>query len=793
MFALLLAGGTVYLFIGEPLEAIVLAAFATLSASIGIVQESRSERVLDSLRNLASPRALVVRDGIQKRIPGCEVVPGDIILLSEGDRVSADAAILECNELLADESLLTGESIAVRKRALGGQQVTALPGGDDVPMVFAGTLIAHGSAVASVTATGLSSEMGKIGRSLKTIDLEQPRLQAQLSWLVRDFALLGVAVSGLVVLLFGLFRGSWLNAALGGIAIGMSVMPEEIPLVLAVFMAMGAWRISRARVLTRRATAIETLGAATVLCTDKTGTLTENHMRVEFIATDGVHWDRRSQQPTPRALQGVVLAALGASAPLATDPMDRAIHEVALGFEASAPRQLVRSYGVQPDLPATTNLWEAGSVIIADTKGAPEAVAELCRLSPDARAHLLNQVDALAAQGMRILGVAEGSLDRAEYAHLKSRRDIPFRYVGLIGFADPLRATAPAAVAECHTAGIRVIMITGDYPVTARAIANAAGIDGQTVVTGTELDTLSDDALADVIRHASVFARIRPEQKLRIVEALKRDGEVVAMTGDGVNDAPAMKAAHIGIAMGGRGTDVAREAAGIVLMDDDFASIVLTIGLGRRIYDNLRKAIEYIIAVHIPIAGLALLPLLFGVPLILMPLQIALLEMVIDPACSVVFESEGAESNVMNRPPRHPDTPVLTRAAVLWAITQGVLALALVALALVLGLYLAMPEPDLRAFVFVTLVLMNIGLILVNRSFSTSLRQAFLLPNRALWILLAVLAVVLALALYWPAGQGLFKFGPLHFESLAICFVLGTAFVAVLETSKHWVRNALQS
>ncbi|HEY7978433.1 MAG TPA: cation-translocating P-type ATPase [Rhizomicrobium sp.] len=793
MFALLLAGGVIYFLIGEPLDAAVLLLFATFSVSISVVQETRSEHVLEALRNLASPRALVLRDGVQKRIPGREVVPDDIFLLSEGDRVPADATVLECSELLADESLLTGESVAVRKRPAGAEHSAATPGGDDLPFVFAGTLVARGTAMARATATGLSSEMGKIGRSLQSIDLEQPRLQAQLSWLVRDFAFLGVAVSGLVILLFGLLRGSWLNAALGGIAIGMSVMPEEIPLVLAVFMAMGAWRISRARVLTRRASAIETLGAATVLCTDKTGTLTENHMRVEFIAANGTEWRHASQTVPPDALDDVVHAALGASAPLPTDPMDRAIHEIALAVETTEQRDLLRTYGISPDLFATTNVWGSGLKIMAYAKGAPEAIADLCRWTDAERAVLLKRVDALAAEGLRVLAVAECPLEYADGAQPKTQREIPFHYIGLLGFADPLRASVPAAVEECRTAGIRVIMITGDYPATARAIARQAGIDHGEILSGSDMDALDDAALAARIETVSVFARIRPAQKLRIVEALKRDGEIVAMTGDGVNDAPAMKAAHIGIAMGGRGTDVAREAASIVLMDDDFASIVTTIRLGRRIYDNLRKAIEYIVAVHIPIAGLALLPFLLGLPLMLMPLQIALLEMVIDPACSVVFESEKEEKNVMRRPPRRPDAPVLSLAAAIWSALQGALALAIVGLALALGAHAPMPENDLRAFVFVTLVLMNIGLILVNRSFGSSVVDAILRPNRALWILLSGVLAVLAIALYWPPAQELFRFGPLHGDDLAICLAAGAGFIVLLEFSKRWVRASLQS
>ena len=785
MFALLLGGAMVYLLLGEKLDAGILAAFAMLSVSIGIVQESRSEKILQSLRSLASPRALVVRDGTQTRIAGREVVPGDIIILSEGDRVPADALLFSGGDLLADESLLTGESAPVRKRASSLPQALRHPGGEDQPFVFAGTLIARGNGIARVVATGLRSEMGKIGQALTSITMEQPRLQRQLHWLVRDFALVGMAVAGLVVLLLGISRGSWLQAALGGIAVGMSVLPEEIPLVLAVFMAMGAWRISRGGVLTRRAAAIETLGSATVLCTDKTGTLTENRMRLSLISAGGIGWHHG--EPLTNRVESLLYAALGASAPIPTDPMDHAIHEMALASKLAMPQGLLQSFGLRPELFATTNLWNGAEneTAVAFAKGAPEAIAELCHLDGEPRAKMMEEVDQLARDGIRLLAVAQAGLAWHNGAKPRSQRDIAFQYLGLIGFVDPLRDSVPGAVLECRNAGIRVLMITGDYPVTARAIAAQAGIDSRTVISGDEVEKMDDAALIEAARQTSVFARIRPQQKLKLVEVLKRDGQIVAMTGDGVNDAPAMKAAHIGISMGKRGTDVAREASSLVLLKDDFASIVATIRLGRRIYDNLRKSIEYIVAVHIPIAGLALLPLFFGLPLMLMPIQIALLEMVIDPACSVVFEAEREETDVMRRLPRRPDTPVLPRASVVWAAMQGFAALAIVALALFLGTRLAMAENELRALVFTVLVLMNIGLILINRSFHASIKEALLRPNRMLWILVGSVLIVLVLALYWPPAQQLFHFGPLHWDDLCLCLGAGTGLVVLLEFGKR--------
>jgi P-type Ca2+ transporter type 2C len=803
MFALLLGGGIVYLLLGDRTEALLLLAFACFSVAITIIQESRSERVLDALRNLASPRALVIRDGARITIAGREVVRDDIIVVSEGDRIAADALLISSHDLLVDESLLTGESVAVRKVVSSisspkqNRQITPIPGGEDLPHIFAGTLVVRGTGQAIAVATGLHTEMGKIGRALQTIETEQPHLQRQLRGFVRTFAIVGSIAGALVVMLFGLLRGSWLEAILGGISIGMSLLPEEFPLVMAVFMAMGAWRISRARVLTRRASAIESLGATTVLCTDKTGTLTENRMTVVAIIGRHGEWGATPATPIARERSEVLLAALLASARHPTDPMDVAVHAAAKlhGVLAAADveeQELVRAYGLRPDLFAVANvLSRDDGASVAYAKGAFEAIAELCRLSSERSKQIRNQADALARDGIRVLGVAKTSVLHAVATQSlpDSPRELHFEYVGLVGFADPLRANVPAAVAECLSAGIKVVMITGDYPATALAIARHAGIDATAVLSGDDIEVMSDDELGAALKSTSVFARIRPEQKLRIVERLKVNGEVVAMTGDGVNDAPAIKAAHIGIAMGGRGTDVAREASAIVLLDDDFASIVKTIRLGRRIYDNLRKAIEFIVAVHIPIAGLALLPLLLGLPLILTPIHIAFLEMVIDPACSVVFEAESEESDVMQRPPRNPDSPLLAQRQIVWAALQGIIALAILAGVLIGAARSGMPEADLRALVFTSLVLINMSLIFVNRSFSASLVRAFLRPNKSLWILSGTVLAVLAISLFWPPASALFRFGTLHGDDLAMCMVAGFLSLLLLEAIKgRWFR-----
>jgi Ca2+-transporting ATPase len=790
MFALLLVAAAIYLLLGDLREAIVLAVFASTSVAIAVVQEARTERVLESLRDLTSPRAVVIRDGVEKRIAGSEVVRGDLMILAEGDRVPADAIVLAAHDLECDESLLTGEAVPVRKIAAASPAAPSeRPGGDDLPYVYSGSLVVRGRGETSVTATGARSAIGKIGLAITHIETEPPRLRIQTRRLVRNFAVVSLSLSALAVLLYGLWRGSWLEASLSGIALGMSMLPEEFPLVLTVFMVMGAWRISRARVLTRRVAAIEALGAATVLCTDKTGTLTQNRMTIVALRAGEDLWREEAVGRLPECLAALIEHGILASAREPFDPMEKAFH--AFGKEhlparrPDAGRTLKWEYGLRPDLLAVANVWEeAGrhSFVVA-AKGAPEAIAELCDLAAEDRGRLRDAVDKMAREGMRILGVARASVP-AGIARPDTPRSFPFEFLGLVGIADPLRPTVPAAVEECRAAGVRVVMITGDYPQTARAIALRANLEAGDVVTGSDLEQMSDAELAGRVRSATVFARTLPEQKLRIVDALKANGEVVAMTGDGVNDAPALKAAHIGIAMGGRGTDVAREAASLVLLDDDFTSIVAAIRLGRRIYDNLRKAMAYILAVHVPIAGLALMPLLFGLPLLFWPLHIAFLEMVIDPVCSIVFEAEREEADTMRRPPRDPAAPLVTAGYALWSLLQGALVLALVAILFVMALRRGLPEEDARSLAFAALVATNLGLVLINRTQGASVFAALGRANPVLWWIVGAAAAILAVVMLFPAARELFHFGPLHGDDAAIALSSGVAVLALLELAK---------
>jgi Ca2+-transporting ATPase len=767
MFLLLLGAGTLYLAFGDLQEGLTLFGFVLVTLGLTLYQEGKTERAIEALRDLTSPRALVIRDGLQQRIAGRDVVRGDLLQLNEGDRIPADAWLVVANGLRVDEALLTAEAVPVSKLAAARNALApdatdekaARPGGDDLPSVYAGTLVVQGDGLARVTATGARSEIGRIGTALGTLVAERSPLQKQTATLVRNLALLALGLSLALVLVHGLLRGDWLAAVLAGIALAMAMLPEEYPVVLTVFPALGARRLSREGVLTRRINAIETLGATTVLCTDKTGTLTENRMTVSRLVAGGTALDAQMNVATlsagdlPEAFHTLVEYSILASVVDPFDPMEKAFHKLGEQFLARTEHlhhdwRLVQTYALSPALRAMSHVWmaPAGGAQVVAAKGAPEAVIELCHLDAATQSHIAAAVDALAADGLRVLAVAKGAFEGQDWP--PAEHDFDFTFVGLLGLSDPLRAQVPGAIAECRAAGIRVVMITGDYPATARAIAQQAGLaeSAEDLLSGDEIGTLSDEALRNRMATVRVCARIAPEQKLRIVQALKANGDIVAMTGDGVNDAPALRAAHVGIAMGARGTDVAREAASLVLLEDDFASIVRAIRLGRRIFDNLRKSMSYILAVHVPIAGMALLPVLLGWPPLLYPMHIAFLELIIDPACSLAFENEPSESDVMQRPPRNAEAPLFGGATLWLALVQG-----LGVLAVVLAAYAwadhRLPEDEARAFAFATLVVANLALIFSNRSGTTSLWASLHIRNLTLWIVVALALVLLAAAL----------------------------------------------
>ncbi len=792
MILLLVAAGVIYLILGEPRDSLVLLISIFAILGIDLYQQNKTERALEALRDLSSPRALVIRDGLQTRIAGRDVARGDIVILTEGDRVPADGVVLSCLSLSVDESLLTGESVPVRKSPGDVSLSMARPGGDDLPFVYSGTLVVQGHGIAEIKATGSRTELGRVGKALQTIELEVSHLKKETKRVVGIMGALGLSICALVALIYGLSSGSWLSGILVGITVAMSLLPEEFAVVLTVFLALGAWRISRRNVLTRRASAIETLGSATVLCVDKTGTLTQNQMSVRKLLANGQfhEFDASRDSRLSSGISELLEFGILASQREGFDPMDFALQQAGKQHLETTNQlhekwTLVREYPLSPKLLAVTRVWDSpaqdGRTVAV--KGAPGAVAELCRVSPSQFEEIKNQAEAMAAEGLRILAVARAKFGNAILP--EDPHEFEFKFLGMVALADPVRPEIADAVRECYSAGIRVVMITGDFAGTAQSIARQIQLQGnERALTGPDLDRLDETTLRREVSRVNIFARVVPEQKLRLIEALKANGEIVAMTGDGVNDAPALKAAHIGIAMGDRGTDVAREAADLVLLDDSFTSIVQAVRLGRRIFDNLKKAMAYVMAVHVPIAGLALIPVLLKWPLVMLPLHVVFLELVIDPACSVAFEAEPEEANVMERPPRNPKQPLFDRRTLVLSLLQGASVLLVVLGVFAAAVYRGETETNIRALTFTTLIVANLALILTNRSWTRTILNMWRSPNPAIWWVVLGAAAFLGVVLFVPSIQALFRFSRLHASDVLLCLAAGMFSIVWFEALK---------
>ncbi|KAE8757252.1 HAD-IC family P-type ATPase [Paraburkholderia madseniana] len=760
MFLLLLAASGIYFVLGDVSEAVTLLAFVMGIVFLTVFQSHRTARVLDSLRELSAPRAQVLRDGQRQLVSAAELVPGDVIFVDEGARVPADGSVTEAHELSVDESLLTGESVSVNKSvARPDAHPEENPGGQ----LFFGSMVVQGQGQMVVTATGSNTTLGRIGKSLTGITETRSPLQLETRTFVNRFALAAIALCLLLVMAYRWRSGEWLPGVLAGITLAMGILPEEIPVILTVFMALGARRIANEGVLTRRMSAIETLGQTSVLCVDKTGTLTQNRMSVRVLFAQGKRQviDQATQR-IDEAYHELIEYLVLASEIEPVDPMELAFHETGRVGLAGTGRlhedwSLVHEYALSPELPAMSHVWHAPELDhhAVACKGAPEAVCALCHLGELETQTVLDQAAQTAAGGLRVLGVAKARHSRPDWP--EQQHDFEFSFVGLVGLLDPVRPEVAGAIAECQAAGIRVVMITGDYPSTARAIATEVGIDGARIVTGQEVAAMDDAQLRDAIKNVDAFARVKPEQKLRLVNAFRESGQVVAMTGDGVNDAPALKAAHIGIAMGLRGAEVAREVASLVLLRDDFAPIVSAIRLGRRIYANLVQAISYTVAVHIPMIAASMIPVLAGWPPMLAPVHIVFLQLVIDPVCSVVFENEPERENLMRLPPRRAGARLLSNRA----LAQGAAAGAVAAM-LVLGLYAGLLShgyqlPFARTLAFVALVTCNVVLIFVIRVLPQSGSGAHApQQNHYLRIVLITTGVALLLLMTVPALARLF-------------------------------------
>jgi len=761
MFMLLLTCSTLYIILGDYTEGVILTSSVFLIIGYTFYQHRKNEKALDALKKLASPSVLVIRDGIEKKIPGREVVPDDVVILHEGGRVPADGFVFECINLTVDESLLTGESVPVVKSNNFQNP--------ESNRVFSATLIVQGKGMMKVEATGVNTSFGKIGKSLQSIETSPTRLQTEMKTLIKNLFIISAFLSLLVVIAFYFTRGNFIQSLLNGLAASMAMLPEEFPVVLTVFLAIGSWRLSQKNVLTRKSTAIETLGSATVLCSDKTGTITQNKMEIATIFVGATLIPKKSFRVNNLNLEDLINAANFASQKNSIDPMEKAILAIysEMSYAKNPSSKLIQEYPLSKNLFAMTRVIQRNEDHLeVFCKGAPEAVLSMCKMQKEERSNKLKKVQEMAAQGHRILAVAKSNWK--EKILPENQNDFEFEFLGLIGFEDPIRPEVPEAIQDCNRAGIKVIMITGDYPATALSIAQQVGMksEGQ-VLTGADILSMSDEELRNRIKSVNIFARIIPEQKLQIIQALKANGEIVAMTGDGVNDAPALKAADIGIAMGGKGTDVAREASSLIVLDDNFASIVDAIRLGRKIFDNLQKAMAYIIAIHIPIIGLTLIPaFISSIPLLLLPLHIVFMELIIDPVCSIAFESEQEEVGIMSRPPRDPKKKFFGFQKIISSVARGSLLLAIVVGVYILSLKEGHTEGEIRAITFSSLIIGNIFLILTSLSKTKNFISVLSEGNKALLIIIAIASSMLFLTLYVPYLQGLFKFenpGLYHF------------------------------
>jgi len=771
MFLMLLFAGAIYMALGDRAEAAFLLSFVFVVIGITLSQERKTQRALESLHELSSPRALVIRDGEEKRIAGRDVVPGDLLVLNEGDRIPADALLVQ-GQLSVDESLLSGESVPLNKLLSNSDVVLGEPGGGSISSLFGSTIITKGYGLAVVQATGSATAVGHIGQSLTTAEEIPSGLQQASRSLIKNLTIIGFGLATVLFLLNWLWNArSVLESLLSSIALSMAILPEEIPVILTVFLALGAWKITKYKVLTREITAVEALGAITTLAVDKTGTLTQNHMQIEELSVENELFRSIQDEELPESFHTMIEFAMLATPMNPFDPMEKAIqifgHTKLSGTEHIHDDRFPEfQYELSPEILAMTHVYscEEPNLYMLATKGSPEAVIDLCHLPLDESETIHLQVEDMAKRGLRILGIAKGEWQATDKNQVRplSQHDFDFTFLGLIGFADPIRPEVPDAISECKNAGIRILMLTGDHPATAMAIAQQIGLSKHAeAIMGDEISTLEDDALRTRLQNTDICARVKPEHKLRLIQVLQQAGEIVAMTGDGVNDAPALKAANIGIAMGERGTDVARESAALVLLDDSFKSIVTAIMQGRQIYDNITKATRFVIAVHLPIIALTIIPALLHWSTMIQPIHIVLLQLLIDPACAIVFEAEAASNDIMRRPPRQSSATPFSRKNIGMAILQGsgITFILLVGSAILQRI--GWSETEIRVSIFTALVPALFFLVLFNLNIHKETQHHMKERNPWLLYMLLGVSIILTCILFIPMLRGLMGFAPI--------------------------------
>ncbi|POO86402.1 cation-translocating P-type ATPase [Clostridium sp. 3-3] len=766
MFLLLLIAATVYFLLGAPKDGAIMLVFVGFVASITFIQEWKTEKTMNALKDLTSPKVNTLRDGKNILIKSTELVPGDVVFLSEGERIPADCIVLEPSNFSVDESILTGESEYVMKVSTTQSEKSTDYWKKDI--LYAGTLCVFGKCTAIVKFTGINTEYGKIGKAISEAKDEPTPLQKKVSILVKNIAIAGVILCISVMVASYFYSFNILNSILSGISLAMAIIPEEFPVVLTVFLSMGAYRLAKNNTLMRKISAVETLGSATVLCVDKTGTITQNKMKVKSIYSDGRIFNNEDLKN--QELSDLMVLSCEKDP---YDPMEKAILEAAnlSQLETLYKYDLSKKIAFDSKTKRMANIYIKDNKYYVAVKGSAETVLGLCNLDKETMDEINIEIDKMASNGLRVLALADCTSEKV-YEDLECY-ELTFK--ALVGLQDPPKEGVEEAIKLCKKAGIRVVMITGDYSKTAMAIGEEIGLKfTDKVIVGNEIDSLSENELCEVVKSCDVFSRVIPEQKMKIVKALKKNGEIVAMTGDGVNDAPALKSADIGIAMGQRGTEVAKEAAHMILMDDNFTTIVKSVKDGRRVYDNIRKAMVYILIIHIPIAAMAMFAPLFNLPPLLLPMHIMLLELIIDPTCSIVFEGEPAEANIMENPPRPPQEPLLTRNLTIKVVLQGVVMFLAAFMPFHYMIDLGISSEYARSFSLITFIVANVTLVLVNRSNTELLYHLIKEKGSKVRLIVNSMALIMVFAIvYIPILNGFFRTEKIGIYPLIFAIVLG--------------------
>ena len=785
MFLLLLLATSVYFITGEFGNGIFMLVAILLVSTISLYQESRSRNAIETLKKLVQPKSKVIRNGEILEIPSEEIVLGDLIQTEEGTFIPADGIILQSNDFSVNESILTGESLAVFKNK-----------NSKINTIFQGTIVASGLAICEVTAIGNQTQLGKIGESLEAIVEEKTPLQVQIADFVKKMSIIGLVIFGIVWGINFYNSGVFLDSLLKALTLAMSIIPEEIPVAFTTFMALGAWRLMKMGIIVKQTKTVETLGSATVICTDKTGTITENRMSLAQLYTfsnNKINGNFNGNEKLDKEEEELLTISMWASEPIPFDGMEIALHDAYSKLENDDRKnfKMIHEYPLDGNPPMMTHIFEnkKGTRIVA-AKGAAEALMAISNLSKIEKQHINKAIETMAKEGFRVLGVGVSEFSGKDYP--KTQQEFPFNFLGLVAFYDPPKKNIKAVFDTFYKAGIQVKIVTGDNATTTSTIARQVGFrNPENTLNGDELMEMNEVTLRKKVMETTIFTRMFPDAKLKIIKALKENNQIVAMTGDGVNDGPALKSAHIGIAMGKKGTEIAKQAANLILIEDDLAKMIDAIAMGRKIYANLKKAIQYIISIHIPIVLIVFIPLVLGwiYPNIFSPVHIIFLEIIMGPTCSIIYENEPMEPNLMLQKPRPFTSTFFNLKEITISIIQG--------LVITLGLLFVYQycvlenctESVTRTVIFLTLIASNIFLTLANRSFYYSILTTLKYKNNLVLIIIGVTALITCLLLFVPIFSHFFMFDKVSAFQILLSISVGFVSVIWIEIYKGFKRR----